>query len=125
MPSSRDPEKTGRRIAGIVLAAGLSRRLGRPKQLLTAKGRLLPAYVLENVLESGLDPLLLVLGHRAGEVEGGLLADPVVGERLQNRIRLIHNPGTNPDRPRPFAPAWTPLKRGRSGALFIMADQRG
>ena len=77
------------RTASVVLAAGLSRRLGRPKQLLVKEGRILLAYVLEEVLAARPDELVLVLGHVAGEVRAALAADP--------------GPGTGIGRPRSCA----------------------
>jgi molybdenum cofactor cytidylyltransferase len=54
------------RIAGIVLAAGSSRRLGRPKQTLPLGDTTLLGRVLADAEASSLDPLVLVLGGAAG-----------------------------------------------------------
>jgi molybdenum cofactor cytidylyltransferase len=52
-------------IAGIVLAAGASRRLGRPKQLLPLGGRPLLDWVLQAMRDAAFDRVVLVLGHEA------------------------------------------------------------
>ena len=52
-------------ISGVVLAAGRSSRLGRPKQLLPLAGMPLLAHVLRNAMASSLDEVVLVLGHDA------------------------------------------------------------
>ena len=52
-------------ICGVVLAAGRSSRLGRPKQLLPLAGMPLLAHVLRNATASALDEVVLVLGHEA------------------------------------------------------------
>src|SRR5690349_23912664 len=52
-------------ISGVVLAAGGSTRLGRPKQLLPLGGVPLLAQVLRNAAASRLDDVVLVLGHEA------------------------------------------------------------
>ena len=57
-------------IAGIVLAAGASRRLGRPKQLLPLGGRPLLAWALDAARGARLDQLVLVLGHEAESIQG-------------------------------------------------------
>jgi molybdenum cofactor cytidylyltransferase len=58
-------------IAGIVLAAGGSTRIGRPKMLLpVGVGTLLSAAVAP-LLEAGLDRVVVVLGDRPEEVRRG------------------------------------------------------
>jgi molybdenum cofactor cytidylyltransferase len=54
--------------AGIVLAAGSSTRMGRPKQLLLVNGRPLLQLVVEQACASRLDEVLVVLGARAEEI---------------------------------------------------------
>jgi molybdenum cofactor cytidylyltransferase len=49
---------------GIVLAAGLSRRLGRPKLGLTVAGRPLLRWAVDHCLEAGLGRLIVVAGPR-------------------------------------------------------------
>lgn len=49
-------------ITGIVLAAGGSERMGRPKQLLSWKGSSLIHYIVSTVINAGLDHTLVVLG---------------------------------------------------------------
>ena len=65
-------------IAGIVLAAGGSTRMGRPKMLLPAPGGTLLSAAVAPLLEAGLDRVVVVLGDRAEEVRRGarLPADP-------------------------------------------------
>lgn len=52
-------------IAAIVLAAGGSVRMGRPKQLLTFQGRTLVRCAVEAVRDAGCDPVLTVVGSSA------------------------------------------------------------
>jgi molybdenum cofactor cytidylyltransferase len=59
-------------IYGLLLAAGTSSRMGRPKQLLPWGGRPLVRHVAEAALASGLDGLLVVTGAAAGEVRAAL-----------------------------------------------------
>ena len=70
-------------MAGLVLAAGGSSRLGRPKQLLPYRGATLLDAVLRTARACGFDQLVVALGGAAGEVRsavdlGG--ADVVVNE---------------------------------------------
>jgi molybdenum cofactor cytidylyltransferase len=54
--------------AGIVLAAGASRRMGRPKQLLPFEGRPLLETVLAAARGARLDEIVLVLGAEAERI---------------------------------------------------------
>lgn len=59
-------------IIGVVLAAGMSRRLGRPKQLLDLHGKPLVRHVTERALVSTLDTVVVVVGHAADDVTAAL-----------------------------------------------------
>lgn len=56
-------------VAGVILAAGRSRRMGRCKPLLPFRSRPLLAHVLAVARGSALAPLCVVLGHRAAEIQ--------------------------------------------------------
>lgn len=56
------------RTTGLVLAAGSSRRLGKPKQLLPLRGTTLLGSTLERVRGFGLDQLLVTVGGAAAAV---------------------------------------------------------
>ncbi|MFO7784279.1 MAG: nucleotidyltransferase family protein [Thermodesulfobacteriota bacterium] len=60
------------RMAGIILAAGESRRMGHAKQLLSAGSETLLVRVLRETLDSALDEVVLVLGHRAERIRESL-----------------------------------------------------
>jgi molybdenum cofactor cytidylyltransferase len=55
--------------AGIVLAAGSSRRMGSPKQLLDVDGRPLLELVVGHANASRLDDVIVVLGGAADEIQ--------------------------------------------------------
>jgi molybdenum cofactor cytidylyltransferase len=56
------------RSAGLVLAAGGARRMGRPKQLLPVDGRPLLGLVVDHACASSLDEVVVVLGGHADEI---------------------------------------------------------
>lgn len=55
-------------VCAVVLAAGQSRRLGRPKQLLSYAGTTLLGATLDNVRRQGFDQIILTLGATADDV---------------------------------------------------------
>ncbi len=57
-------------VCGLVLAAGGSARLGRPKQLLPYRGATLLDAVLATARASAFDQLVVVLGGAADQVRG-------------------------------------------------------
>ena len=52
-------------VAAIVLAAGMSRRMGTPKQLLRINGETILGRTLENVRSSAVSEIVLVLAAMA------------------------------------------------------------
>lgn len=80
-------------VAVLVLAAGSSRRLGRPKQLLAYRGRPLLDAVLDTARSCGGDQVVVALGGAADEVRaqvdlgGCTLADnPAYGTGCSSSI---------------------------------------
>lgn len=71
LPDTRR-EEVSAAIAGLILAAGMSRRLGRPKQLLLIDGKPLLAHVVERALGSRLDAVTVVVGHEAEAVRAAI-----------------------------------------------------
>jgi molybdenum cofactor cytidylyltransferase len=61
------PERTGA-VAGVVLAAGTSTRMGHNKLLLELAGETLVHRAVRRVVDAGLDPVFVVLGHEADRI---------------------------------------------------------
>ncbi len=80
------PHRPGK-TAGIILAAGESKRMGRPKQLLPVGGLPLICRILGEALSSNLDFVVVVLGCRAEEIKKVLIQ-----EYPQEKYRIIYNP---------------------------------
>jgi molybdenum cofactor cytidylyltransferase len=73
-------------LSGVVLAAGTSARMGRPKQLLPLGDRCLLRCVLDAALAADLDEVVVVLGHGAEEISGAIALPP------GGRARAVLNP---------------------------------
>jgi molybdenum cofactor cytidylyltransferase len=73
-------------VAGLLLAAGASTRMGTPKQLLPVGTELLLERVLEQSLHSNLDLVVLVLGFMAKEIRGKLRFG-----RDPSRLKIVEN----------------------------------
>jgi molybdenum cofactor cytidylyltransferase len=67
----------------VVLAAGIGERFGGPKQLAMWKGRPLIAHVIQAAKESGLSPIVVVLGAHGEEIRRAV-ADGTI-EFVENR----------------------------------------
>jgi molybdenum cofactor cytidylyltransferase len=64
-------------LAGVVLAAGESRRMGQPKQLLPFGERTILERVVDTLLTAGVGEVVVVLGHLADRVRAVLGDRPV------------------------------------------------
>ncbi|MGZ6125401.1 MAG: nucleotidyltransferase family protein [Myxococcales bacterium] len=64
---------TGDAVAGVVLAAGLSTRMGANKMLIELGGRSLVQRAVSTALAAGLDPVLVVVGHERERVQEELM----------------------------------------------------
>jgi molybdenum cofactor cytidylyltransferase len=70
-------------VSGVLLAAGSSRRMGRPKQLLDWGGSPLVRVAAEQALAAGLQELIVVTGAAHAEIAAALAGLP---------LRLVYNP---------------------------------
>ena len=72
-------------IPAIVLAAGLSTRMGRPKPLLPlADDDTFVTRIVRSFVESGVDDVVVVLGHEADAVAARLIESGVPARFVVN-----------------------------------------
>jgi molybdenum cofactor cytidylyltransferase len=103
-------------IAGIVLAAGRSSRMGRPKQLLPVHDEPLIRHTLRRVLASSLDQVLLVVGHEADEVRAAVAGLPV---------ESVANPDAAAGQSTSVRAGLAALSADVEAVVFILGDQPG
>jgi molybdenum cofactor cytidylyltransferase len=101
-------------IAGVVLAAGQSARLGRPKQLLPVYGEPLLRYTLRRILASSLDDIIVVIGHEADAVRAAIADLPV---------KIVLNPDAARGQSTSVIAGLRALSPEAEAVVFLLADQ--
>lgn len=100
----------------MILAAGSSTRLGRPKQLLELDGEPLLRHTIRNALGSRLDEVVVVLGAKAAEIDGA------VGYLGQ---RTVVNPSHEQGQSTSMRLGLESIDPESDAALFLLGDQPG
>jgi molybdenum cofactor cytidylyltransferase len=101
-------------VSAVVLAAGMSRRMGTPKQLLPIDGETILERTLQNVRASNVDEIVLVLGHAAESIERTIAAADV---------KLVRNPAYQQGLGTSLRAGLTAVNANARAALIILADQ--
>jgi len=63
-------------IAGLILAAGESSRMGTPKATLLYRGRTFLELIVQTLRAGGLERIAVVLGHQAEEIQRKVKVEP-------------------------------------------------
>lgn len=101
-------------VTGAILAAGFSRRLGRPKQLLDYRGRPLLQWAIDAALAADLLEVLVVLGEAA----------PDILEQIElGRARAIVNQRAVEGQSSSIVEAVAEADPDRTGTLLMLGDQ--
>jgi molybdenum cofactor cytidylyltransferase len=102
--------------AGIILAAGESKRMGRPKQLIDLGGRTMLQRVADAALASSLAPVYVVLGHEAEAVRASLAG---------RDVRIVLNPDYREGLGASVRVGVAALPDEVEAAMFLLGDQPG
>lgn len=100
--------------AAILLAAGESRRMGRPKALLPWHGRPLIAYQIQQLAAAGVERIVVVLGHEA---------DAVRPEARGPGVSAVVNEGYREGRASSLRVGAAALPEGAGPVLVLNVDQ--
>ncbi len=101
-------------IAGIVLAAGLSLRMGRVKLLLDWGGQPVIRQAVEQVRAGGVDDLIVVVGREAAAMREALSGLP---------LRFVENPEPEAGQASSIVCGVSALGPAASAALIALGDQ--
>jgi molybdenum cofactor cytidylyltransferase len=102
------------RIAGVILAAGGAQRMQQPKQALIWRGQPLVHHVARAALEADLDPVVVVTGSAAGQVEAAVGGLPV---------QVVNNPDWQTGQSSSVKTGLRALPAQTGAAVFLLADQ--
>jgi len=105
---------TFERTAGILLAAGESKRFGQPKQLLDWKGKPFVRQVAETALHAGLWPVIVVTGSNAEQVEKAVTGLDVT---------IVRNENWQNGQGASIATGVRALPKNTGASIFLLADQ--
>jgi CTP:molybdopterin cytidylyltransferase MocA len=72
-------------VKGIILAAGLSSRMGECKPLMMARNKTIIENSIDSMIEGGVSSLLLVVGYRGKEIEEKL------GHYSKEAVTIVYN----------------------------------
>ncbi|MCL5290342.1 MAG: nucleotidyltransferase family protein [Bacillota bacterium] len=101
-------------ISAVILAAGLSRRMGRPKQFLKLGTKTLLEHVVENTLQSKVSETIVVTGAHQREIKQVLAGYDV---------NLAHNPRYEEGQGTSVAAGAAAVSPHARGILFLLVDQ--
>jgi len=121
-------------VAGIILAAGEAARFGQPKQLLEWRGKPFVRAVAKTALEAGLEPVLVVTGAYAHQVELAVQDLPVQivhneawqsgqASSIREGISFLTGPLRASPISRELQREMGEAARNTGGAIFMLADQ--
>lgn len=105
------------RVSGIILAAGASRRMGRPKPLLALDGKPLLQHAIDAAAESRLGEMIVVLGDAAEEVRAAV--------ELPERARAVVNPDFAEGQSTSLRLGLRSVSSDTDAAAVLLGDQPG
>jgi len=101
-------------IFGIVLAAGESKRMGRPKQLLPFGKQTLIETVIDHVLQSQIEKIMVVLGAN----------EEIISKRLAKYpVSTVFNPQYQEDMLSSIQLGFKAIAKDATAAIIILGDQ--
>lgn len=113
LPSPQPAVEVHARVAGVVLAAGGSKRLRRAKQLVVWRGKPLVWHAVRAAIEGGLSPVVVVVGSAEDEVRAALRGEPV---------RFVENAAWEDGQSTSVRAGLAAVERGAEAVVFLLSD---
>ncbi len=101
-------------IAGIILAAGASHRMGQPKALMDWHGTPFVRICVLTAISAGLDPVLVIAGEETDRIREALQGLPV---------EVVQNSDWNEGQSTSIKAGIKTCPEGIGGAVFLLVDQ--
>ncbi len=101
-------------ISAIILAAGESKRMGQPKQLLPFRGSTLLGQIMENLLQSQAAEIIVVLGYQAEKIIPQIAREPV---------KIVVNPDFDQGMSSSIKCGLSHISEAADGVMIVLGDQ--
>ena len=101
-------------ISAIILAAGESKRMGQPKQLLPFRGSTLLGQIMENLLQSQAAEIIVVLGYQAEKIIPQIAREPV---------KIVVNPDFEQGMSSSIKCGLSHISEAADGVMIVLGDQ--
>lgn len=115
-PRIRTNRSTQKCIVGILLTAGESARMGKPKALLAWRRTTFSKSILQSLQRGGVHPVYVVVGHDPG---------PIVSHLCELGVRFVYNANWPKGQLSSIQAAIRACQNFSSGILVALVDQPG
>ncbi len=117
-------ESDAPRFSAVLLAAGLSTRMGTENKLLLPLGdKTVLAQTLSRVLSSDIGELVIVLGHEASKVKQSIAADALIEAPSEIDVKIVFNEDYEQGQGTSVACGVRHLADDSTACFFIPGDQ--
>jgi molybdenum cofactor cytidylyltransferase len=111
-------------LSAVVLAAGMSTRMGRNKLLLNFREKPLIAHAVDTLLASDIDEVIVVLGHETEKVRDQLEGSIGLANKAPGKpVRLVQNPDYQNGLSTSVRTGVEAVSRQANGIMIYLADQ--
>ncbi len=103
-----------KKVTGVILAAGMSSRMGKTKQSLPFKGSTILGHVIEQAKLSYLEDIILVLGYDQVNIQAHI---------NNTGIKIVQNPNYKKGQSASLKVGIDNINNSSDAAMFLLGDQ--